>query len=185
MNSSASIYIALGANKAHQGRKPAENLAAALDALPGMGIEVRAVSRAWRTPAWPDPSDPAFVNACAAVSTDLDPPALMAALHRVEAMFGRARTVPNAPRALDLDLIDHAGKVREGPEAPILPHPRATRRAFVLLPLFDIAPHWRDPLSGRHIEALIAALPDADREAAQPLGAVLCAAAPRLKPGAR
>lgn len=185
MNSSASIYIALGGNKAHQGRKPAENLAAALEHLARMGVLTLTASRPWRTPAWPDPSEPPFANACAQVSTDLDPPALMAALHRVEAMFGRARTIPNAPRALDLDLIDYAGRVRPGPDAPVLPHPRAMQRAFVLLPLFDIAPDWRDPVSNLSIEALIAALPHADRQAARPIGSALCAAAPRLKPGAR
>lgn len=73
----------------------------------------------------------------------------MAALHAVEAEFGRERRVPNAPRPLDLDLIDYEGRVESPLAGPILPHPRAAERAFVLAPLLDVAPDWRDPVSGR------------------------------------
>ena len=65
----------------------------------------------------------------------------------------------NAARTLDLDLIDYDGLVRPGPEAPVLPHPRMDRRAFVLYPLADIAPNWRHPRSGIALTDLIKALP--------------------------
>jgi 2-amino-4-hydroxy-6-hydroxymethyldihydropteridine diphosphokinase len=83
----------------------------------------------------------------AAVSTGLDAAALLALLHRVETRFGRTRRARNEPRTLDLDLLDYDGLVRS--EAPILPHPRLAERAFVLLPLRDVAPAWRHPVSGR------------------------------------
>jgi 2-amino-4-hydroxy-6-hydroxymethyldihydropteridine diphosphokinase len=185
MNSGPSIYIALGTNKAHGGREGSEILQAALKSLAEKGIKIHSASRPWRTPAWPDPSDPPYTNAAARIGTDLLPRALLDLLHEVEAEYGRARTVPNAPRALDLDLIDHGGRIEQGSGALVVPHPRATVRAFVLLPLFDIAPKWRDPVSGVPIEALIEALPDADRRAARPVGPALCAAAPGLKPDAR
>jgi 2-amino-4-hydroxy-6-hydroxymethyldihydropteridine diphosphokinase len=90
---------------------------------------------------------------------------LLNLLHAVETSFGRTRSsvpeIRNAPRTLDLDLIDFDGLVQEGP--PVLPHPRMAARGFVLLPLRDIAPGWRHPESGRTLDALIDALgPEAD-----------------------
>ncbi|MGJ3232855.1 MAG: 2-amino-4-hydroxy-6-hydroxymethyldihydropteridine diphosphokinase [Oceanicaulis sp.] len=169
------IYIALGANQAYRGRPPLENLNSALGALVSEGVEVAACSRPWRTPAWPDPSDPPFINGVARLQTDLAPAALMAVLHDVEAQFGRARGRRNAPRTLDLDLIDYRGQLNADEPGPVLPHPRACARAFVLLPLRDIAPRWRDPASGASLDRLIAALPLADRSACRPAGGVLCA----------
>jgi 2-amino-4-hydroxy-6-hydroxymethyldihydropteridine diphosphokinase len=71
--------------------------------------------------------------------------------------------VTNAARVLDLDLLDCRGEVRAGPDAPILPHPRLQDRAFVLMPLGDIAPHWRHPVSRRGVAELLAALPPGQR----------------------
>jgi 2-amino-4-hydroxy-6-hydroxymethyldihydropteridine diphosphokinase len=89
----------------------------------------------------------------------IDPPAtLLAALHAIEAEAFRARSVPNAARTLDLDLIDLDVLVRDAPD-PILPHPRAHLRGFVLAPLRDIAPGWVHPRLGRTARDLLAALP--------------------------
>ncbi len=82
----------------------------------------------------------------------------MARLHEVEREFGRVRDVRNAPRTLDLDLLDYDGRVEGGP--PVLPHPRIEQRAFVLVPLADVAPLWKHPVSGRNVRALIDALPE-------------------------
>ena len=80
-------------------------------------------------------------------------------LHRIEAQFDRQRSVPNAARILDLDLLTFGDILNNGPVSPILPHPRMTERAFVLLPLRDIAPNWAHPVSGRALSNLIAELP--------------------------
>lgn len=151
-----SIYIALGANLPGPAGSPRATLEAALARLAAAGVKIVRRSRWYRSPAWPNPADPEFANAVAEVETTLPPPALLALLHEVEAALGRGRGTPNAPRAIDLDLLDHRGAVEAGP--PSLPHPRLHRRAFVLLPLAEIAPGWRHPVSRRSIGELIAAL---------------------------
>lgn len=151
------ILIALGANLSSPAGSPIETLRAALDALKAEGVHARAVSKFYATPAWPNPNDPPFVNAVAQVETTLAPTNLLEVLHRVEAAFGRTRSVRNAPRTLDLDLLDYDGRVEKGP--PELPHPRMTERGFVLIPLADVAPQWRHPVTQRPLQSLIADLP--------------------------
>ena len=102
----------------------------------------------WRSAAWPDPSDPAFLNGVVIVRTELDPHALMAALGRIEEVFGRRRDRRNAPRTLDLDLIAY-GRLSGDLDGLILPHPRAAERLFVMGPLAEIAPGWEHPAGGR------------------------------------
>jgi 2-amino-4-hydroxy-6-hydroxymethyldihydropteridine diphosphokinase len=120
------------------------------------GIRTVAESSIYATKAWPNPSDPPFVNAVAQIETSLSPAELMNFLHQTETSFGRKRTAKNAPRTLDLDLIDYDGRIEAGP--PTLPHPRLADRAFVLIPLADIAPDWRHPETGQTVRELIAAL---------------------------
>jgi 2-amino-4-hydroxy-6-hydroxymethyldihydropteridine diphosphokinase len=96
----------------------------------------------------------------AEVASDLSPDALLAEWHAVEAAFGRARTVPNAARPIDLDLLDFQGEIAAGGLGmATLPHPRMAERAFVLRPLADLAPDWRHPITGRSVGDLLAALP--------------------------
>ena len=82
---------------------------------------------------------PDYLNAVAAIDTELSPPALLAALQSIEAAHGRLRPYPNAPRTLDLDLLVH-GQARIDDSLLTVPHPRLHERAFVLVPLAEIAP---------------------------------------------
>lgn len=173
------VYIGLGANQTYRGRQPLENLNLSLGFLAENGVEFTRYSRPWRTPAWPDPNDPPFVNAVACAHNGRSPDALLALLHETEARFGRVRHRRNAPRSLDLDLIDWRGAVRAPAheDGLALPHPRLQDRAFVLLPLRDVAPHWRHPVTGASLDQLIGALPRDARQSCRPAGGVLCAAA--------
>jgi 2-amino-4-hydroxy-6-hydroxymethyldihydropteridine diphosphokinase len=152
------VYVGLGANLDHpKYGPPTATLAAALAELARRGVEIKRLSPWYRSAPVPASDQPWFVNAVAEVATSLQPDALLAELHAVEDIFGRVRSVPNAARFIDLDLLDFHGEIASG--KAILPHPRMAERAFVLRPLADLAPDWRHPISGVSIAALLAALP--------------------------
>ena len=132
---------------------------AALAELDRRRIRSRAQSRWYRSAPVPASDQPWYINAVAEIDTDLGPDALLAELHAVEEAFGRIRTVANASRLIDLDLLDYRGEVAAGgPGRATLPHPRMGGRAFVLKPLADVAPHWRHPVSGTSVDVLLAAM---------------------------
>lgn len=140
----AAVIVALGCNDKGAWSSCREALEAALARFRAEGIDVVARSSWWSSQAWPDPTDPAFLNGVVIVRTDHDPHTLMAALGRIEDAFGRQRSVRNAPRTLDLDLIAY-GRLTGDLDGLILPHPRAAERLFVMGPLAEIAPEWVHP----------------------------------------
>jgi 2-amino-4-hydroxy-6-hydroxymethyldihydropteridine diphosphokinase len=162
------ILIAIGANlQAPDGRPPIETCrlaAAALDALPG--LRLRGLSRWYLTAPVPPSGQPPYVNAVASLRvepgrSEPDPDVLLAALQAMETTAGRVRGEPNAARTLDLDIIAMGPRgqlVRTTPD-PVLPHPRAHERAFVLVPLLDVAPDWTHPVLQRRASDLLAAVP--------------------------
>lgn len=154
------ILVGIGANlpglDGAAPRATCEAAAVALDGLPGLRLV--ALSRWWESaPIPPLPGAPWFVNGVARLEGEAEPASLLAALHGIEARFDRRRPYPNAPRTLDLDLLDVDGAVIELPGLT-LPHPRLHLRAFVLSPLLEVAPGWRHPVLGT-AAALLAALP--------------------------
>ena len=154
------ILIALGANLASPDfASPRETLAAAVDRLAACGLAVEARSRWYRSPAWPPSDQPDYVNGVIRVMTECEPEALLLLLQQVEEAFGRVRTIRNAARVLDLDLVAYNRKVmRTADDRLILPHPWVQDRPFVLLPLRDVAPGWTHPVSGLSVEAMLQAL---------------------------
>lgn len=154
------ILIAIGANlPSIEGGDPLQTCmaaAASLRALPG--LEFVAQSRWYRTAAIPVSDQPDYCNGVLRFAGQADPLALLHELQALEAMFGRVRSVPNAARTLDLDLIDVNKAVLNLPLLQ-LPHPRAQDRAFVLRPVQDVAPDWVHPVTGQGVAALLALLP--------------------------
>jgi len=101
--------------------------------------DVLAISPVYQTAPVGGPPQPDYLNAVLAVATGLGPGDLLAALHGIEASFGRVRKERFGPRTLDIDIISYCGEVSDDP-ALTLPHPRAHERAFVLAPWHDIEP---------------------------------------------
>jgi 2-amino-4-hydroxy-6-hydroxymethyldihydropteridine diphosphokinase len=137
---------------------PQETGEAALAGLPDIGAALRSRSSWYASEPVPASDQPWFVNAVAEVTTDLPPDALLARLLVLETHFGRARSVRDAARTLDLDLLDYDSVERKAPDL-VLPHPRLHERRFVLLPLSEIAPGWRHPRLGLTAAELMARLP--------------------------
>lgn len=182
-----SFLIALGANLPSEAGGPAESLVRALQLLREEGMQLQAVSRFYSSPAFPPGNGPDYVNACAVVCAGLEAVEMLATLHRIEAGLGRARKERWAARVIDLDLIaagdqvlpdarTHADwralplaeQMRRAPEAAIVPHPRMHERAFVLIPLAEIAPGWVHPVLGQSVAEMAAALPEAEKAALTP-----------------
>lgn len=162
------IFIGIGSNLAAPGfGSPQETAAAGLAALPGIGIALSASSRWYLSEPVPPSDQPWYANAVASIATRLGPEALLEALLVVEQWFGRRRTVSNAARTLDLDLLDYCGRECASPRL-VLPHPRLHERRFVLMPLAEIAPRWRHPRSGRSAAELLTGLPPG--QAVRPAG---------------
>ena len=181
--------VALGANLPNGKTPPAETLKSALSALADRGFSRRSVSRFFTTPCFPAGSGPDYVNAAAAITvpSGLTAEDILAHLLAIETEFGRERKRRWGMRTLDLDLVawgdlilpdrgvfdqwrllDPALQAKAAPERLILPHPRLQDRAFVLVPLADVAPDWRHPVLGFTVSQMRNALPEADRRAVVP-----------------
>ena len=159
-------FVALGANLGD----PIITIKAAIAALDALPATTRtATSSLYRTAPVGLKNQPDFINAVVALETQLAPLALLEQLFAIEAAFGRQRSVRNAPRTLDLDLLLH-GDTRQVTPTLTLPHPRMHERAFVLAPLAEIAPHVVIPGHGA-VAQLFAACADQRIERIKPIAA--------------
>ena len=151
------ILIAIGANLVGPaGTKPLETCRQASLALDGLAnLRLAALSPWYETAPVPASDQPSYVNGVARMEGKADPQSLLESLQRLEQAYGRVRGDANAARTLDLDIIAMGEQVRTGSD-PILPHPRMHMRAFVLMPLLDVAPDWRHPGSGIPAKVLLA-----------------------------
>jgi 2-amino-4-hydroxy-6-hydroxymethyldihydropteridine diphosphokinase len=146
---STACAIALGANLG----QPIETLNAAVQVLSATtGITVTARS-SWYLTRAVGPPQPDYLNGCVLLETAIEPHDLLTILLNIENQFGRVREVRWGARTLDLDLVLYGDRVVQSPRLEI-PHPRFRDRAFVLVPLAEIAPDWIDPISNSSIEKL-------------------------------
>ncbi|MBK1987793.1 2-amino-4-hydroxy-6-hydroxymethyldihydropteridine diphosphokinase [Sphaerospermopsis aphanizomenoides BCCUSP55] len=142
--------IALGSNMGD----PQAILAAALETLVQTPGIILAAKSSWYQTKAIGPPQPDYLNGCAILEVKMPPQTLLATLLAVENKFGRVRHEHWGPRTLDLDLLLYDDLILDQPNLQI-PHPRMHERAFVLVPLTEIAPTWREPKSGRTIENLL------------------------------
>ncbi len=184
------IFVALGANLPFETLTPEATLRSAVAALSAEGLELVTLSRFFATPCFPAGAGPDYVNAAAVLDGggESDLASTLARLHAVEARFGRKRAQRWGMRTLDIDLLAMGDSVLPDvatqdrwrnlppdaqigttPDQLILPHPRLQDRAFVLVPLADVAPGWVHPCTGLTVLQMLEALPQADRDAVKPL----------------
>jgi 2-amino-4-hydroxy-6-hydroxymethyldihydropteridine diphosphokinase len=148
------VYLALGSNL---GRREA-NLKEAREALPPK-VRVLNVSPIYETPPWGYLDQPDFLNQVLEGDTGLTPKEVLVYLKQIEAQMGREKTVQNGPRVIDLDLLFYDDLILEDPSGDyplILPHPRMAGRAFVLVPLADLAPNLVHPVYGKKVWEMLA-----------------------------
>lgn len=149
--------IAIGGNLPGINGSALKNCEQALSLLPDHGINLVKLSNWYETDPWPETEEtatqPKFVNAVAEISTDLDHFQTIKTLHKIENILGRTRQIRNEARIVDLDLLDFDGVVIE--DVLTLPHPRMHNRSFVLVPLRDVNPNWKHPVTGDTLQHLI------------------------------
>ena len=170
------IYIALGANQNSQfdnrENTPSKTFSLVFNVLENRDIHVSKVSGLWESPAWPDPkAQPAYKNAVIEVNTSIEALHLLKTLKDLEYAFGRREGERNAARPLDLDILDYSGQQINKPGLT-LPHPRMCDRPFVLFPLYEVAPDWRDPIKNRTIIDWIARLEQSEVKPLKRLGKI-------------
>ena len=151
-----SYALALGSNRRSGHGSPVATVRAALRLL-----DAHAASAIRLTPAL-GPAGRSFANAAAIVSTDFDPPALLEHVKEIERAFGRRAGRKWGPRVLDIDIILWSGGAWAG-GGLVVPHPEMRRRRFVLEPLAELAPGWRDPITGASVRQLLHRLGKARR----------------------
>lgn len=156
----ARAFLALGSNIGDK-TGHIRRAVAAIAALPGTRVTAR--SALYRTPPWGKTDQDWFANAAIAVETTLGPEALLEACLAIEAELGRVRRERWGPRVIDIDLLTH-GETRISTDRLTLPHPAMAERAFVLVPLGEIAPDFA--LDGQPIATLLARL---DRQGIEPI----------------
>lgn len=147
----AEVLLGLGGNLGDV----ALTIATALERLQAGGVRIVARSSLYRTAPWGKTDQPAFINACALGETELRPRALLDRILAVEADLGRERAERWGPRTIDIDILDYDGVVLDEPGLT-LPHPRLAERAFVLVPLAEIAP--KRIIGGRTVRAWAASV---------------------------
>lgn len=189
-STSTPVLIALGGNLEGDSGPPEAAIRAAIGEIAQMLGPVAAASPLYRTPCFPAGAGPDYVNAAIRLECGGDPAELLSGLHAIETRHGRARTQRWGMRTLDLDLLAVGDLVlpdaaeqsawralpadlqrMRAPDELILPHPRLQDRAFVLVPLADVAPDWVHPLLGLSVAEMLDRLPAADRAEVVPLGA--------------
>jgi 2-amino-4-hydroxy-6-hydroxymethyldihydropteridine diphosphokinase len=147
------LFIALGANVDGAWGTPAQTIDECARRLAEIGLQNLRLSPAYRTRAQGLVRQPDYLNVVAQATCALSPLAVLTTCKRLERCAGRRLLGRNAPRPLDIDLLDWAGRIVNWPvrgRRPklVLPHPHIAERAFVLAPLADLAPRWRHPVLG-------------------------------------
>ncbi len=172
------ILIALGSNVSVNLTESLAVVAESIQLLSNKTIEISSKSKYYQTPAFPNGAGPNFINCVLAAETELAPEQLLERFHEIEAILGRTRNKRWEQRVIDIDLLNYENLIQpnekivsdwigmalpdqmeQTPSQLILPHPRIQDRAFVLVPMADVAPEWCHPMLGHTTLQMRDALP--------------------------
>jgi 2-amino-4-hydroxy-6-hydroxymethyldihydropteridine diphosphokinase len=149
------IYLSLGSNLGDRER----HLQDALDLLQAPDLRIQRISPVYETEPRGVRNQPWFLNLVVEAQTDLFPKQLLARTSKIERQLGRRRLIEKGPRTVDIDILLIGSFVLRTPTLTV-PHPRFAERRFVLAPLADLVPEWRDPVSRRSVRELLAGTAD-------------------------
>jgi len=182
VNAVFEVLLGLGANLSSNVGTPQQTLQAAIEAMPAMGITPKLRSSFYQTAAITPDAQPPYVNAVISAETTHSAAELLAQLHHLEALFGRTREQRWESRSLDIDLLDYRGEIIPGggeeawgpaggmgPRPLTLPHPMIAERAFVLVPLAEIAPSWRHPVTRESAQTMLEKLEASGKQSVEQL----------------
>tara|TARA_Y100000768_G_C23891669_1_gene640493 strand:+ start:336 stop:812 length:477 start_codon:yes stop_codon:yes gene_type:complete len=150
------VYIGIGSNLGNR----INNIEKAKYYLSINGINILKSSRYYETPSWPDPSKPKFINIVIKSDTRISPKNFLKVSKLIEYRLGRKKKFLNSPRTCDIDIISYRNKITSGKIK--IPHERMSKRNFVLIPLFEIAPNFVHPKTNKNIKKLIFSLSNKD-----------------------
>ena len=158
-NLANTAYLAIGSNLGNK----ISNIEITKVELEKYKIKILRSSSYYISESWPDPSMPNYINIIIKIKTSLTPLELLKICNLIELKLGRVRVQKNSPRTWDIDIIDYDKKILNKKNSQlILPHPRMSKRNFVLLPLFEVDKSWKHPKSKINIVNLINSLPVKD-----------------------
>jgi len=176
------FYVAFGSNLESEHTSSLEVLIEAMRLIADKGHKLISVSEYYQTPAFPAGLGPDYVNFVAEYETLSTPEEILAQLHNIEDQLGRVRHLRWGDRVVDLDLLSFDARIlpsedvvhewlklpadqqsKKTPNSIILPHPRLQDRAFVLIPMADIAPNWCHPILGKTVTEMLAEIPEGDK----------------------
>ena len=150
------VYIGIGSNLGNR----INNIEKAKYFLKMNGINILKTSSYYETLSWPDSNNPKFINIVIQSNTFISPKKFLEIFNTIEKKLGRKKSFKNSPRTCDIDIISYKNKIISGDI--IIPHERMSKRSFVLIPLFEIAPNYIHPKTKKSIKKLIFSLPIKD-----------------------
>ena len=155
-NQAKLIFLGIGSNLGNR----ISNIEKAKFKLFQNRVKILQSSSYYKTPSWPDPKYPAYLNIILKVTSKLKPEDLLKMCKEIESSMGRKKAPKNSPRVCDIDIIDYKNLIKSG--QIFLPHPQMHQRNFVLFPLFEISKDWMHPVFNTNIKKLILSLPNKD-----------------------
>jgi len=155
MSKNNNVFISIGSNLRGHMNNPKNIMDLVFHNLSIHGLRVRKASKIYISKPSPSGFGPLFYNRVVLIKTSLNAIDILKRLKNIERIYSKRSTQRNAPRVLDLDILDYNGEIINKLNYLQIPHPKMYKRDFILKPLHDLSPYWIDPLKGKNIKSLL------------------------------